>query len=250
MFPRQCILPLPLRHPGGNSKSGRGTGQLHHGVNSDFFSFQMKPFACRKFNLLAILCDVIGTPTAHTFFSCAVCQRSCPSLLSQFVLQVAVILLDSFHAHAWLKHNIKLGTFVSCPTVYTSPRAVTSLMSGTPSPGTCTPSLTVIRPTSASSFSFDPLSGEIQPCADLRQLGRGSSAEPPTFTCVEWEIIHSTRLFYWYKSYLPCARLWIRINGRRGACFDGSLRLRGASRKCGPIESLSFCKRKLDVKFI
>ena len=53
---------------------------------------------------------VIGTPPAHTLFSCAVCESSCPSLLSQFVLQVAVIKLDSFHAHAWLKHNMKLGT--------------------------------------------------------------------------------------------------------------------------------------------
>ena len=35
--------------------------------------------------------------------------------------------------------------------------------------GTCTPSLT--RPTSLSS---DPLLGELQPCADLRQLERGS----------------------------------------------------------------------------
>ena len=88
-----------------------------------------------------------------------------PSLLSQFVLQVAVILsliprtrvaqgLTAQAQHeAW---NI-----VSFPKVFTSPRAmscVTSLMSGTPSPGTCTPSLTVIRPTSASSFSCDPLS--------------------------------------------------------------------------------------------
>ena len=54
---------------------------------------------------------------------------------------------------------------------------VTSLMSGTPSPGPCTPSFTVIRPTSTSSFSYDPLLGEIQPCADLRQLSVGSLAE-------------------------------------------------------------------------
>ena len=38
---------------------------------------------------------------------------------------------------------------VCCPKVFTSPCAMsyeTSLISGTPSPGTCTPSLTVIRP--------------------------------------------------------------------------------------------------------
>ena len=44
-------------------------------------------------------------------------------------------------------------------------------------PGTCTLSLT--RTTSLSS---DPLLGELQPCADLRQLERGSLAELPSFT--------------------------------------------------------------------
>ena len=40
MFPRQCIFPLHLRHPGGKSQiaGGCGTEQLHHGVNSDFSS--------------------------------------------------------------------------------------------------------------------------------------------------------------------------------------------------------------------
>ena len=41
---------------------------------------------------------VMSTPTAHTFFSCAVCQRSCPRLLSQFVLQVVSrLVIDSTH---------------------------------------------------------------------------------------------------------------------------------------------------------
>ena len=40
----------------------------------------------------------------------------------------------------------------------------------------------MIGPTSSSSVSYDPLPGEIQPCADLRQLERGSLAEPPTFS--------------------------------------------------------------------
>ena len=55
MFPRQGIL--LLRHPGGNRPTAggqHGIGNLHHGVNRDFFSFQMKHFACRNFNLLAI----------------------------------------------------------------------------------------------------------------------------------------------------------------------------------------------------
>ena len=112
MFPRQCILPFPLHHPGGKSQTvgGRGAGQLHHGVNSDFLvpdeTFRL-PEIQSPGNRRGV---VIITPTAHTFFSCAVCQRSRPSLLSQFVLQVAVILSDSFHAHAWLKRNMKLGT--------------------------------------------------------------------------------------------------------------------------------------------
>ena len=70
---------------------------------------------------------------------------------------------------------------VSCPKSFTPSRAtsyVTPLMSSTPSLGTCTPSFTSTRPTAISS---DPLPGEIQPCADLRQLSVGSLAEPPTF---------------------------------------------------------------------
>ena len=38
MFPRQYIILLPLRHPGGKNQTVGGTRQLHHGVNSDFFS--------------------------------------------------------------------------------------------------------------------------------------------------------------------------------------------------------------------
>ena len=36
--PATLYSSLPLRHPGGKSQTagGRGTGQLHHGVNSDF----------------------------------------------------------------------------------------------------------------------------------------------------------------------------------------------------------------------
>ena len=121
---------------------------------------------------------VISTPTAHHMFSCTVFQRSAPSLLSQFVLQVAVILSDLFHAHAWLKHNMKLGTLCLAPKVFTR-HVIRHTLEERPSPGTCTLSLT--RPTSASSFSYDPLSSEVQPCADLRQFERGSLAELPTF---------------------------------------------------------------------
>ena len=57
---------------------------------------------------------------------------------------------------------------------------VTPHLSITPTSGICTPSLT--HPTS---FSSDPLLGELQPCADLRQLERGSLAEFPSFTGYE-----------------------------------------------------------------
>ena len=67
---------------------------------------------------------------------------------------------------------------LSCPKIVTSHRAMSC---DTPhlsiTHGTCTPSVT--RPTSPSS---DPLRGKLQPCADLRQLERGSLAEPPSFT--------------------------------------------------------------------
>ena len=91
IFPRQCIR-LHLRHPGGNRATAggqRGSGTLHHGVNSDCLkSFQMRHFACRKFNLLAIDGNVTSTPTVHTFFSCALCQRACPCLLSQLLFRL------------------------------------------------------------------------------------------------------------------------------------------------------------------
>ena len=67
------------------------------------------------------------------------------------------------------------------PKIVTSHRAmsyVTPHLSITP--GTCTLSLT--RTTSLSS---DPLLGELQPCADLRQLERGSVAEPHPSQCVD-----------------------------------------------------------------
>ena len=57
---------------------------------------------------------------------------------------------------------------------------VTHHLSITPTPGTCTPSLT--RPTSLSS---DPLLGELQPCADLRPPLSGALAEPPSLTGYE-----------------------------------------------------------------
>ena len=68
---------------------------------------------------------VTSTPTAHTFFSCAFCQRPCPSLLS-VVLQVTVISsrIDFTH-YAWLKRNMKLCALCLAQNHHISSRNVT-----------------------------------------------------------------------------------------------------------------------------
>ena len=130
----------------------------------------MKHFACRKFNLLAI----DGRCSKYTYRAHVFLMRSLSAFLSQSLVTVCslgssrVVRLIPRTRVAQAQHES--WNLVSCPKVFTSPRAascVTSLMSGTPSSGACTPSLTVIRPTSTSSFSYDPLPGEIQPCAEL-----------------------------------------------------------------------------------
>ena len=89
MFPGQCIR-LHLRHHGGNRATAggqRGSGTLHHGVNSDFFkivsddTFRMAETYSLG-NRRGWRRGVTRTPTAHTLFSCVLCQRACPSLLS------------------------------------------------------------------------------------------------------------------------------------------------------------------------
>ena len=112
MFPRQCIR-LHLRHLGGNRASAggqRGTGQLHHFFVPD-----------ETLRLLEILSSVNrrrgvkSTPIAHTFFSCALCQRACPSLLSQlfFRLQSPCHTLTSRTRVAQAQHEAL--RIVSCP---------------------------------------------------------------------------------------------------------------------------------------
>ena len=111
-------------------------------------------------------------------------MRTLSACLSQpvvtVVLQVTVISprIDFTHTRG----SSTTWSFAHCvlPKIVTSHRAmsyVTPHLSITLTPGTCTPSLT--RPTSLSS---DPLLGDLQPCADLRQIERGSLAEPPSFT--------------------------------------------------------------------
>ena len=89
------------------------------------------------------------------------------------------LVTHGLHAHAWLKHNMDLCALCLAQNRHISLRNVIRLHLARAC-GTCTPSLT--RPTS---FSSDPLLGELQPCADLRQLERGSLAEPPSLTSYE-----------------------------------------------------------------
>ena len=114
-------------------------------------------------------------------------MRTLSACLSQpvvtVVLQVTVISSRIDFTHT--RGSSATWSFAHCdlPKIVTSHRAVsyvTPHLSITPTAGTCTPSLT--RPTSLSS---DPLLGDLQPCADLRQIERGSLAEPPSFTGYE-----------------------------------------------------------------
>ena len=91
--------------------------------------------------------SAIITPTAYTFFS----LRSLSALLSQSLVTVCspgsshLVGLIPRTRVAQAQHEA--WNIVSFPKVSTSPRAmsyVTSLMSGTPSPGTCTSSIPVI----------------------------------------------------------------------------------------------------------
>ena len=72
-FPFLCvILVARVRQLVGR----RGTGQLHHGVNR-FFLVPDETFRLPEIQSLGNRRGgVISTPTAHTFFSCAICQRS------------------------------------------------------------------------------------------------------------------------------------------------------------------------------
>ena len=238
LFSPQCIR-LHLRHHDGNRATGgqRGTGTrgtLHHGVNCFLKkkSFQMKDISLAR-NLISWQSTgerrgVISTPTAHTFFSCAFCQRACPSLLSplSFRLQSSRHALTSRTCVAQAQHEAL--RIVSCPKIVTSHRAmsyVTPHVSITP--GTCTPSLT--RTTSLSS---DPLLGQLQTCADLRQLELGSLAEPPSFTvCGPHGGTWRSCAALWYRSRTCgldielhetlskarlslCAQIWLGSNNR------------------------------------
>ena len=118
-----------LRHRDGNRATGgqRGTGTrgtLHHGVNSFFFvkkKFQMKDSSLAG-NLISWQStgikkeSVTSTPTAHTFFSCAFCQRALPSLLSQlsFRLQSSRHAVTSRTCAAQAQHEAL--RIVCCPT--------------------------------------------------------------------------------------------------------------------------------------
>ena len=176
---------LHLRHHDGNQAATcgqRGTGSrgnLHLGVNFFFFSKKKKkPFQMSDFSLAGDLISwqsvgcVNSTPSAHTFFSCSFCQRACPTLLSQSLrLQP--------HCHALDPMRGSSSTlFVSCPK--SSPHRgmshVTHHLSITPTPDTCTSSLSLTQ------SSSHPLFSQLQSCADLRHHLSGAVAEPPSLT--------------------------------------------------------------------
>ena len=120
------------------------------------------------------LCDHMCkqyTVRAHFFFSCSFCQRACPSLLSQ-------LSRSQPHSHALTPRHTRGSRstlFVFCPKTVTPHRAmsyVTPHLSITPTPGTCTPSL------SSTQSSSRPLFSQLEPCAALRPHLSGALAEP------------------------------------------------------------------------
>ena len=61
-------------------------------------------------------------------------------------------------------------------------------------PCTCAPSFTMIRFTSASSFSYVPLPSEMQPCADLRHFERWFTGRAPNcYRLCKDNTLHKTR---------------------------------------------------------
>ena len=212
---------------------------------------------------------------------------ACLSQLFVTFVQVASATMsrtDSTHTRGSRPNNLRLKRiFVSCP------RFVTSHLSPcrTPTPsttlGTCTPSLSIIQPSSPTSHT---LFSEFQPCADPRHRLSGAVAELPSITgygpkqlC--W--IHGSSAFHrkqavlwtpgscWTRGF-PCQtpfssthRAWRRPTILLRASWH---RLRTRTwmmtkfvlcwhhhcqeqrSKCGMITSLSLCTRKLDVQFI
>ena len=166
----------PGRRPKSLSETGKKwratTPSIHLGVPDSLFVTPGNGGIWQQLGWSTVC--VTRTPTAHTLFSCAFCQRACPSLLSQlsFRLQSSRHALTSRTCAAQAQHEAL--RIVSCPKSSHLLRNVirhTALEHYTWH--VCTPSLT-----RTASHSSDPLLGELQPCADLRQLERGSLAEP------------------------------------------------------------------------
>ena len=110
---------------------------------------------------------------AHVFL-----MRTLSACLFQLVVTV-VLQITVISSRIDSRGSSTTWSFAYCvlPKIVTSHRAMSYVaphLSITLTLGTCTPSLT--RPNSLSS---DPLLGELEPCADLGQLERGSLAEPP-----------------------------------------------------------------------
>ena len=99
--------------------------------------------------------SVNSTLSVHTFFSCAFCQRACPSLLSQLSRWIQ----PQSHAltpRTRVARDSRSTLFVSCPKTVTPRRAMSHVTSHLRTPSTGTPSSHVPHP---------PVS-EPKPCAD------------------------------------------------------------------------------------
>ena len=120
-------------------------------------------FACWKFDLLAIDGGVNSTPTVHTFFPCAFCQRACPSLLSQLSGHIQPHSHALTPRNAWLKES-RSTLLVSRSKTVTLHRAMFI----------CYTSL-------SSSHVLHPPLSEHKPCEDQRPHLSGALAETRPF---------------------------------------------------------------------
>ena len=136
-----------------------------------------------------------STPTAHTFFSCAFCQRACPSLLSQlsFRLQSSRHALTSRTCAAQAQHEA-LRT-VSCPKIVTSHRAQI-LFSVSFNPAPIYVNLSVVR--LRNSHPSQCVDGMVAPGGYALPSGPGHVHVDWTLNCTEFTPRHGCRCAYKY----------------------------------------------------
>ena len=116
-----------------------------------------------------------STPSAHTFFSCTVCQRACPSLLSQLYSHLVTwrhtLTPRTRVAQGITEHSVS----VLRQKTVTPRRAVSYVTPHLITPSTGTPSSHVLHA---------PVN-EHKPCGDPRCNPSGALAEPRPFTVYE-----------------------------------------------------------------